>query len=145
MPRAERQIMTDRWFGTGCSCSQCSGRGDLAAVAASDARLEEIKAIEKKLKDYDSKGVTTGMLARLVQLYEDEGLKARLSEMYALVALNYNALGYAKRAIKFANMAVQAGIIEYGDGSNDVIAMRILAKNADVHYSHRMRIKKNDP
>ncbi|MBE3047865.1 hypothetical protein IMZ48_36220, partial [Candidatus Bathyarchaeota archaeon] len=105
--------------------------------------LEEIKEIQTKLRDFEAK-VTTGMLARLVQLYQDEGLESRMADMYGQVAINYNSLGYQNRAIKFAEKAVQAGIIENGRSSNDVIAMRILAKNTLEHYSWRARIKNRD-
>ncbi|PKS05946.1 hypothetical protein jhhlp_007779 [Lomentospora prolificans] len=143
MQRAERQHLIENWLGKPCTCSRCTGHGDLGNVAKSDARLAEIEEIEKKLRDYESKGVTTGMLSRLQALYEEEGLNARYSDMYELLALNYNALGYQKRCIKYANLAVQAGIIEDGPDSNDVIAMRILAKNTLEHYSWKMRMKGN--
>ena len=143
MQRAERQRLVEDWLGKPCTCSRCTGHGDLANVAASDARLAEIEQIEKKLRDYESRSVTTGMLARLLSLYEEEGLNVRYSDMYELLALNYNALGYQKRAVKYANLAVQAGIIEDGPDSNDVIAMRILAKSTLEHYSWKMRMKNN--
>lgn len=141
MLRADRQARVEEWLGKPCTCSRCTGHGDLGNIAKSDANLMEIEAIEKKLRDYESKDVTTTMLSRLLALYEAEGLKSRYSDMYELLAINYNALGYNKRAIKYANLAVQAGIIEDGPDSNDVIAMRILAKSGLEHYSWKMRIK----
>ncbi|SPO01452.1 uncharacterized protein DNG_04125 [Cephalotrichum gorgonifer] len=140
LPTAERQEMIKRWLGKPCSCSACTQGGRLDQILVSDGRLEEIQAIESKLRDFDTR-VTTGMLTRLVQLYQDEGLESRLANMYGQVAINYNSLGYQKRCVKYANLAVQAGLIEHGTGSNDVIAMRILAKESMEHYSWRARLK----
>lgn len=138
--RADRQANTERWFGRPCTCDACTQGGNLEQILTSDARLEEIRGIELKLRDFDSK-ITTGTLARLVQLYRDEGLESRMADMYGLVAIGYSSLGYEKRAIKYANLAAQAGIIQHGPGSNDVTAMRILARSTTKHYSWRARVK----
>ena len=137
---ADRRANTEKWFGKACACDACTKGGDLDQILASDARLEEIRTIESRLRDLNSK-ITTGTLARLVQLYQEEGLESRMAEMYGQVAIGYNSLGYQKRAIKYANLAVQAGIIQDGPGSNDVIAMRILAKSTMEHYSWGERLK----
>ena len=137
---AERQEKIKTWFGKPCDCHACTKGGRLDQILVSDGRLEEIRDIESKLRDFTTR-VTTGMLARLVQLYQDEGLESRMADMLGQVAINYNSLGYQKRAIKFAEKAVQAGIIENGRSANDVIAMRILSKNTLEHYSWRARIK----
>lgn len=140
LSRGDRQANTERWFGRACTCDACTKGGNLEQIFFSDARLEEIRGIELKLRDFDSK-VTTGTLARLVQLYQDEGLDSRMADMYGLVALGYSSLGYEKRAVKYANLAVQAGIIQDGPGSNDVTAMRILGRSTTEHYSWRARVK----
>lgn len=142
LPTADRQVNAKRWLRKPCGCAACTGGGRLDQILVSDGRLEEIRAIETKLRDFESR-VTSGTLARLIQLYQDERLESRLADMYGTVAINYNALGYQKRCIKYANLAVQAAIIEDGPGSNDAIAMRILAKNTLQHYSWRARIKNN--
>ena len=137
---ADRQANTQQGFGRPCTCDACTTGGTLDQILVSDARLEEIRAIESRLRDFDAK-ITTGTLARLAQLYQEEGLESRMADMYGLVAIGYNSLGYQKRAIKYASLAVQAGIIQDGPGSNDVIAMGILAKSTQEHYSWRARIK----
>lgn len=136
----DRQANTEKWFGKACTCDACTKGGDLDQILASDARLQEIRTIESRLRDFGSK-ITTGTLARLVELYQEENLESRMAEMYGQVAIGYNSLGYQKRAIKYANLAVQACIIQDGPGSNDVAAMRILAKSTTDHYSWRMRVK----
>ncbi|KAK1763728.1 hypothetical protein QBC33DRAFT_458779 [Phialemonium atrogriseum] len=143
MPRAQRQEWVDKWKKTGCSCAHCTAGGDLGALARSDERLAEIQSIEAVLKEPDSKGVTTDMLARLVELYKEERLEPRMSDMYELVAINYNNLGYAKRATKYALLAAQAGAVERGADANDIVAMRILAKDPEGHYSWRTRVPKS--
>ncbi|KAL2113915.1 hypothetical protein VUR80DRAFT_1768 [Thermomyces stellatus] len=140
LPTADRQNNVRHWLGKPCACDACTKGGNLEQVLASDRRLEEIRDIQNKLRDWDAR-VTTGMLARLIELYQEERLESRLADMYGQVAINYNSLGYQKRAIKYAEKAVQAGIIESGKGSNDVIAMRILAKNTLEHYSWRKRLQ----
>lgn len=140
LPTADRQNNIKHWLGKPCSCNACNGGGNLDQILVSDRRLEEIKDIQNKLREWDAR-VTTGMLARLIELYQEEGLESRLADMYGQVAINYNSLGYQKRAIKYAEKAVQAGIIENGRGSNDVIAMRILSKNTLEHYSWRKRLQ----
>ena len=140
---ADRQENIRQWLGGSCGCDACTKGGNLDQILVSDGRLEEIKEIQTKLRDFEAK-LTTGTLERLVQLYQDEGLESRMAEMFGQVAINYNSLGDQKRAIRFAEKAVQAGIIENGRSSNDVIAMRILAKNTLKHYSWRARIKNRD-
>jgi hypothetical protein len=141
--RAERQKSLIKWRGFGCTCKHCLGNGMLDNLGKSDANILEIKRIEKSLKDHDSTDVTTEMIGRLVELYKEEGLQARMSDAYELVALNYNNLGYPKRAIKYANLGAQAAVVERGRDANDGIALRILAKDPEGHYSYRARIKKN--
>lgn len=142
--RAERQQWLKEWHGEGCSCMQCHGgaTGDLGAIAKSDANLEEIQNIEKVLKDHTSRGVTTEMIARLIELYKEERLESRFSDMYETVALNYNNLGYAKRAKKYALLSAQAGAVERGPDANDILAMRIMADDPEGHYSYRARMPK---
>ena len=122
-------------------CALCEADKD--AIKKSDNRVREILMIEKILRDPESQGVTTDMMARLVELYKAEKLQSRYSDMYELVALNYNNLGYPKRASKYALLSAQAGAVERGADANDIIAMRILAKDPEGHYSYRARVKKD--
>jgi len=138
--RANRQIRAEKWFGKPCTCPACTG--DLNEITKSDARIEEIVVIEKKLNDQDSTGVSAGLLARLLSLYQEERLEVAFSYMYGLLAHNYNQLGYERRTVKYGNLAVQSGILEYGPEHNDVIAWNILTKDPTGHYSWRQRVKK---
>jgi hypothetical protein len=94
------------------------------------------------LADHESTGVTKAMIDRYIKLYKEERLETRLADAYELVATNYNYLGYSKEAAKYATLSAQAGTIEGGSEANNVIAMRILAKDPEGHYSYRMKVKK---
>jgi len=128
--------------GAECSCSLCSATKESTTSAESDKRIKEIKKIQSKLSDHESRGLTTDMIARFIKLYKEEHLATRLADAYELAGLNYNYLGHSKEAQKYATLAAQAGSIEGGAHSNNVIAMRIMAKDPEGHYSYRMKLKK---
>lgn len=138
--RRERQKMVKKWTGSECSCSLCSAQKDV--IRASEDRLKEIRRLQTKLADHESTGVTKAMIDRYIKLYKEERLETRLADAYELVATNYNYLGYSKEAAKYATLSAQAGTIEGGSEANNVIAMRILAKDPEGHYSYRMKVKK---
>ncbi len=54
--------------GHACTCSQCTGGGNIQELKKSDERLKEIKGIEAHLKDHTSEHVTSKMIERLVEL-----------------------------------------------------------------------------
>jgi hypothetical protein len=138
LTRLERQRVLRKWKGSECTCSLCTGDH----VAESDKHIKEIKKIQAKLSDHESRGVTTDMIDRYISLFKQEHLETRLADAYELAALNYNYLGYSKEAAKYATLSAQAGTIEGGAMSNNVLAMRILAKDPVGHYSYRMKLKK---
>lgn len=141
LTQKDRSRAIKKWKKTECSCSVCSAT-DETTSKASDARIKEIKKIQAKLNDHESKGVTKEMIDRFMALYKQEHLETRLADAYELVATNYNYLGYSKEGKKYATLAAQAGSIEGGVDANNVIAMRILAKDPEGHYSYRMKVKR---
>ncbi|OIW35703.1 hypothetical protein CONLIGDRAFT_627749 [Coniochaeta ligniaria NRRL 30616] len=141
LTRLERQRVLRKWKGSECTCSLCTASKASSTLADSDKRIKEIKKLQAKLSDHESKGVTTEMIARFIKLYKEEHLETSLADAYELVALNYNYLGYSKEAVKYATLSAQAGSIEGGANSNNVIAMRIMAKDPVGHYSYRMKLK----
>lgn len=142
LTRLERQRILRKWKGSECSCSLCAAPKESSIVADSDKRIKEIKRIQSKLSDPESRGVTTDMIARFIKLYKEEHLETRLADAYELAALNYNYLGYSKEATKYATLSAQAASIEGGINANNAIAMRIMAKDPVGHYSYRMKLKK---
>jgi len=144
LTRLERQRILKKWRGEECGCPLCTGGKESSSVKESDKRVKEIKRIYAKLSDHESRGVTTDMIARYIKLYKEEHLETRLADAYELAAVNYNYLGYSKEAEKYATLAAQAGSIEGGTNSNNVIAMRIMAKDPVGHYSYKMKLKKQE-
>ena len=138
-PRANRQDRARHAWGFECGCSQC--QLSEAAAAMSDARLVEIKEIERRISDPTDPGVTPGLLRKLVKLYKDERLDVEVGGAYTLVALNYNMLGDAKLAVKYAKLAEEALAIEGGPGVRDVKAMRVLATAPKEHFTWRARLR----
>ncbi|KAK3295268.1 uncharacterized protein B0H64DRAFT_394741 [Chaetomium fimeti] len=152
LPRDERADWVKRHRGGaggeavegGCPCRACSppggAKGEEAGV--SEKRLKEILEIRAELRNHDSRKVDFKMIERFLKLYEEERLHVRLADAYELAAMNFNYLGDDKRAKKYADLAVQAGIVEGGAQSNDVVAMRIMAKDVKGHYSYRYTLKR---
>jgi len=141
-PRKRRQdwVKKHRGLDKPCQCRACSGtHGD---KKSGDDRLDEIMAIQAELKNHDSRKVDAQMIGRFVRLFEEDRLQAKLADAYELVATNYNYLGYDRLAKKYADLAVQAGIIENGPNFNDVVAMRIMASDVKGHWSYQFTLKR---
>lgn len=126
-------------WGFRCTCPHCSMSKD--EILQSDARLYEINEIEAELGSFVSNRVTLDMVRRLLVLYEEERLDAKVHGAYVLAALNYNLFGDAENARKYAQLAVEAGIIEFGPEADDVRSMSELADNPQGHFTWRGRIK----
>lgn len=135
---ASRRLHIEKSWGFVCTCKHCSM--SQKEIEKSDRRLDEIEEIEAELGDFNSKKVSTRMIDRLINLYEEERLQAKTHGAYVLAALNYNLFGNAKKAKQYATLAVETGIIEFGPDAGDVKAMRTLAKNPKQHWSWRMRV-----
>ncbi|KAK0641805.1 hypothetical protein B0T16DRAFT_420551 [Cercophora newfieldiana] len=137
-PRVERQSRARNAWGFECGCSQCQ-LSDVAS-AKSDERLEEIKEIEKLISDPVSTGVTPGLLRRLAKLYKDDRLEVEVGSAYTLIALNFNMLGDAAAATRYAKLAEEAVTIEGGPDVGDAKAMRELAAGPKEHFTWRRRL-----
>ena len=136
--QAERKSRARGSWGFDCSCSQCRLPKKLSD--ASDAILAEIRQIEGQLEDLNKK-VTSGLIEKLVKLYKKERLESKISNAYTLAALNYNLLGMAKQATKYAALAAEAALLERGPRSADVETMRELLKSPKQHWSWRGRLE----
>ncbi|KAK3353816.1 hypothetical protein B0T25DRAFT_545422 [Lasiosphaeria hispida] len=138
--RERRRQRAKMAWGFECACSQCTLGEE--AVRGSDARLEEIARIEGLLGDFQAAEVNAALLRKLVKLYRDERLDAGVSGAYTLVALNYNMLGDAKLAVKYAKLAREAVIIERGPEAGDAEAMRELAAAPKEHFTWKARVQR---
>lgn len=138
-PRVERQHRARLAWGFECRCAQCSLTED--AAVASDGRLAEIAELERRLSDVKS-DVTLNTVERYVGLFTEERLEAKLAGAYTTAALNYNLLGKSGLAVKYARLAIEAGMMENGPAAPDVKAMRVLARDPEKHFTWRARLRK---
>lgn len=134
---AVRQQHVLQSWGFKCTCRQCALPED--EIRESDARLGEIDELEAELGNFASKKASVKMVEQLLDLYRKERLEAKINGAYVLAALNYNLAGDAKNATKYAQLAVETGIIEFGPEADDVKAMEVLAKNPKNHFTWRRR------
>jgi len=143
-PRYKRQawVQKRRGLGKPCSCQKCSPKGGDEELKKSDQRVQRIEEILAELKNHDSKIVTEEMIDEFLALVDQERMHAKLADFYENAALNYNYLGFDVKAKKYADLAVQAGIVEDGPDSNNVIANRIFASDIKGHFSYRFTLKR---
>lgn len=135
---AARQSHIQQSWGFKCTCQHCMMAED--EIRASDARLYEIDEIEAELGNFASTKVSVGMVERLLEVYELERLDVKVHGAYVLAALNYNLFGDAKKAKKYAKLAIETGIVEFGPDADDVAAMRELARDPKAHFTWRKRV-----
>ncbi|KAK0717772.1 hypothetical protein B0T26DRAFT_646458 [Lasiosphaeria miniovina] len=140
LPRAARQQRIRHAWGFACGCALCGSSHK--AADKSDARLREIARTEAALADFTDASVTARVLGRLVQLYADERLDASVAGAYTLVALNYNMLGDAGRAQRYARLAHEALVIEKGAAHGDLAEMAELARSPRAHFTWRARVRR---
>ncbi|KAK0711754.1 hypothetical protein B0H67DRAFT_492327 [Lasiosphaeris hirsuta] len=140
--KRQKWVQKHRGLGKPCGCQACTAKGSAEELLASDERVKELTDILAELKNHDSKGITEEKIDRFLALLDEERLHAKLAEGYEYAALNYNYLGLDAKAKKYADLAVQAGIIEGGIDSNDVVANRIFASDIKGHWSHRFTLKR---
>jgi hypothetical protein len=130
--REERQDRAQRSWGFKCTCAQCTL--PKSEAKASDRRLQAIYDTENKLAAGDDK-VTPRMAEKLIRLYKEERMDFKISGAYTLAAMNYNMFGNEKMARKYADLAVEAGVVESGPESADVVAMQKLAEDPRAHFT----------
>ncbi|KAK3369716.1 hypothetical protein B0T24DRAFT_708582 [Lasiosphaeria ovina] len=142
-PRPKRQswVKRHRGYGTPCGCDACTKKGRAAELEASDARVAELQELRVKLRNHESV-VSLDEIAHFLDLLDKERLHVKMAEAYELAAVNYNYLGEDKKAKKYADLSVQAGMIEGGSDSNDVVAMRVMASDVKGHYSYQYTLKR---
>ncbi|KAI0419189.1 hypothetical protein F5X98DRAFT_335466 [Xylaria grammica] len=135
--RSVRQERTRNSLGFSCACSHCtlSERDS----GASDSRLLAISRIEGELSDFNSQASSPAMIEEYIRLYKTEGLEHNIAGAYTLAALNYNLFGNAAMAKKFAELSVEAGLLERGPEAADVREMKSLADNPKAHWSWNMK------
>ncbi|KAK3322839.1 hypothetical protein B0H66DRAFT_620662 [Apodospora peruviana] len=145
VPREERTewVRKHRGLGKPCPCQACSpGGGKEEEIKKADERWQELLEIQGELKNHESKNITPQKIQRFLDLVDQEKLNVKLADAYENAALNYNYLGMDRLAKKYADLAVQAAMVEEGTGANNVIALRIMAGDIKGHYSYQYTLKR---
>lgn len=124
MKRQKRLKKLSSLWGFNCSCSLCSLHSELAH--ASDERLGQITTINDRLEDW--KTAPLQMAQTLISLYEQERLHAPASSAYWYAALMSCTQGLYWETIRYARLAIELGLLDYGFGDESFQRMRQLAK-----------------
>ncbi|MCJ1323398.1 hypothetical protein MMC10_000058 [Thelotrema lepadinum] len=126
-------------WGFNCSCSSCAQASVISA--ASDTRVRQISALTKHLSDRNATSRATPQMAELlISLYEQERVLAPIAEAYAFAACEYNAVGEGYLAMKYASLAVEAGLLYAGSQYSNVKDMRKLLEEPSKHWSWKFRL-----
>ncbi|KAF3769345.1 histone-lysine N-methyltransferase activity protein [Cryphonectria parasitica EP155] len=149
--RDVRRARTKQNWGFECTCAQCMLPS--ALVNASDHRLWRIYEVETALrldmtvetvdhqKSSDQSMGDLDAVELLISLYEQERLlESHGSSTYQVAALYYNAHGRRELAIKYALLALEAGIVEDGARSRNVEELVSLLENPESHWSWGRRV-----
>jgi hypothetical protein len=133
-PYASRQQYLLDAFHFNCSCSRCIS-GD-----TSDAVLAQITSLQQILGDWSpGSTATTEKAEKLIQLYKELGLDGFLDSAYGYATLTYNAIGDARGAVKYANLAAEAVALKDGLGAADFRMWNELIDNSKEHWSWKWR------
>ncbi|EHK49401.1 hypothetical protein TRIATDRAFT_183670, partial [Trichoderma atroviride IMI 206040] len=124
MPRQKRLKKLSSLWGFDCSCSLCSLHPELAH--ASDERLDQITTINDRLEDWESAPLQ--MAQTLISLYEQERLHAPAGSAYWYAALMSCTHGLYWETIRYAQLAIELGLLDYGFEDESFHRMRQLAK-----------------
>lgn len=139
--RAKRLEKLSHVWGFKCGCSLCTQRSDM--TSASDERIRQIKRIRRQLENYEPGSSATPEMADLfVSLYEQERLSGSIYEAYTFAAIEWNGAGEPWKAVRYARLAIEAGLASAGPKDRDVNEMIRLADNPWAHWSWMLRTSK---
>ncbi|OAA55029.1 SET domain protein [Niveomyces insectorum RCEF 264] len=137
-PRQQRVDKLQSTWGFQCGCSLCS-QGP-ALIEASDARIAQINELRSEFQDYSTASRATPQMAELfVSLYQQERMDAVIYEAYSYAAIEWNGVGDAWMATKYARLAVDYGLASVGPRDVDVDEMQQLARDPWAHWSWQLR------
>ncbi|KAK3361787.1 hypothetical protein B0T24DRAFT_95968 [Lasiosphaeria ovina] len=138
-PRSVRNERLHTTWSFTCSCPRCTAEAHV--VAESDDRVAHMLQLRRELDDY-SASATPEKAELLVTLYELEGLEVRIYEAYYRAALEWNGVGDATRAMKYARLCLDKGLSLRGPDRPFIDSMRGLISSPTEHWSWRFRVKK---
>ncbi|KAK4451375.1 hypothetical protein QBC34DRAFT_483919 [Podospora aff. communis PSN243] len=134
MSRKDRQKRLDDWDFK-CKCAQCTMSDE--DVAASDARMERIYAIEADLEKMvaGKMKINTDLADELLELYVKERFFTYIGQAYTRAALLHSLMGHEKETKELAKKAAEAMLREYGPDNSDSKAMKLLSEDMTAHWS----------
>lgn len=118
-----------------CACRRCREHGK------SDEVLDQINAMQQQLNDWSpASQASPEMAAKLIQLYEAEGLQGFLDVPYGFKALADNAVGDTERAQVWAGRAREAVLMKDRRGAEALGIWTQIIEDAEGHWSWRRRL-----
>lgn len=132
-----QQTLSSTWAFT-CTCPRCTLEPHLRAE--SDSRVAQMQQLRRELDDHSS-SATPQKAELFLTLYELEGLQVRIYEAYYRVALEWNGVGDAARAVRYARLCLDKGLLLRGEDRPFVESMRELVSDPEGHWSWRFRVK----
>ena len=133
------QRLHDNW-GFDCSCRACTEVPRVRII--SDARIRAIDQLREELYDLgpDSRG-TPDMAELFVSLLELERESVLVCEAYSSAAREHNGVGHAHQALKYANLALAAGLqIEDVCGDHMLDMLDLVQEGPRMHWSWKFRL-----
>ncbi|KAM4059024.1 SET domain-containing protein [Hirsutella rhossiliensis] len=123
-PRQERLAQLELSWGFNCTCGSCSMHASLSQE--SDARLSQMANLTSRLEETPT--ASSQMAQALISMYEQERLDGFLAGPYRFAALSFCAEGQRWRAIQYARLAIERGMLDYEFRDAHVGLMRQLAE-----------------
>lgn len=131
---SERQEALSKGFHFNCGCPRCL-RGE-----AADAAIQEIAELQPILGDWTPISKASVKIAeQLVKLYAEEGLEGYADPSYCYAALTYSAVGSAKGAQKYYDLALETHRLRLGPLASELGACNGMKDNLEKHWSWRRR------
>lgn len=96
--------------------------------------------LRRELDDY-SASATPEKAELLITLFELEGLQVRIYEAYYRAAIEWNGVGDSGRAMRYARLCLDKGLLLRGPKRPFVDSMRALIADPAGHWSWRFRLK----
>jgi len=136
MAHQERHHFLEEHWGFECTCSHCTA--PLESVAKSDERVQQIKQLEQKLgKEPRNHRRQLAIVAKLLRLFDEEGLVTPKAKYCEIASYAANQLGDEARAVKYGELARKYWSILAGPKSWEVQRMEDLLQDPKGHPSWR--------
>ncbi|TLD28165.1 hypothetical protein PspLS_03984 [Pyricularia sp. CBS 133598] len=139
--RQVRQERLKRNWGFTCTCPHCSLSEAMGKL--SDSRLYAIYQLDNSLRNLtwrEDGPALPNSVDLMLSLIRQERLDFSLAEAYRLAAETYGSLGSRELALKYAHLALEAGIVEQGAASPLVVDMEDFVKDPSSHWSWLKRV-----